>query len=157
MTLSRKHRAELKRSRPTLSPTAKSEHRAQALDLARGDDGMVRCILRGELGHECGGRLQAHHAIPVQTLRNLHAQARGQSMYPGRPPGPEHLRRLGRTTLDDLVSDGRNAQIVCELGHRQIELGRFAPAPSPQLLAFAEQYRLQHLIEPPSGEEEEVA
>ena len=61
MTLSRQHRAELKRRRGSaLSPTAKSEHRAQAFALHRDNDGMVRCILRGRTGHVCGGGLQAH-------------------------------------------------------------------------------------------------
>lgn len=72
-------------------------------------------------------------------------------------PAPNTCAYLGAVSLDALISDGRNSQIVCELGHRQIELGRFAPAPSPHLIAFATEYGLAHLLEPASTERREAA
>lgn len=124
--------------------TAKQAHRAQAFDLHRDDLGLVRCCLRDEPEHTCGGRLQSHHVLPVQTLTRLHAQAvRGRSMIGIRP---EWEDRLADRDLETIIADARNSQILCELGHRQIELGRFAVAPSEHLRAFAADLGLSHYL-----------
>lgn len=124
--------------------TANQRHREAAFELHRGPDGMVRCALRGRPGHTCGGRLQAHHSIPKQTLKRLHAQAvRGASMTGIRPEWEE---RLAGVSLDDLIADGRNSDVTCEIAHRQLELGRFTLAPHPALEAFAADYGIEHYL-----------
>lgn len=101
-----------------------------------------RCALAGV--HPCGGRLQAHHSIPKQTLRRLHAQAvRGASMVGARPEWEE---RLAAVELDELIADARNSEVLCELGHRQVELGRFRLVPHRHLRAFAADYALDHYL-----------
>ena len=64
-------------------------------------------------------------------------------MYEGKIV-PEHLRLIGDTTLDALLRDGRNSAVVCEMGHRQIELGRFRLPRLPHAIAFASQYAIEH-------------
>lgn len=96
-----------------MTPTANQRHREQAFILHRDSLGLVRCALRGREGHECGGRLQAHHSISKQTLKRLHAQAlRGQQLGGIRPAWEERLAAL---TLDELIADGRNSDVTCEI------------------------------------------
>lgn len=124
--------------------TPKQRHRTGAFDLHRDSLGLVRCALRDSDGHTCGGRLQAHHAIPVQTLKRLHAQAaRGASMVGIRS---EWEQRLANADLDELIADSRNSDVLCELGHRQVELGRFSLAPHSALRAFAADHAIEHYL-----------
>lgn len=126
-----------------MSPTTKQRHRIAAFSLHRNDLGLVRCALRDV--HECGGRLQAHHAVPVQTLTRLHRQAALAART-----RPDALlaweQALIFVSLDDLIAEGRNSEVVCELGHRQVELGRFVIEPSEHLREFCADYHLEHLI-----------
>lgn len=134
--------------------TAKQRHREAAFRLAADEDplGMVRCALRDEPGHTCGGRLQAHHsAVAVQTLRRLHAQANYRRGI--RAPATEWQRILATVALADVIADGRNSRVVCELGHRQVELGRFALELTDHERAFCADYGLSYLIEPSATEE----
>jgi hypothetical protein len=114
--------------------TAKQKHRAEAFDIARGDDGMVRCVLRSNPNHECGGRLQAHHVIAAQRLAKLH------------DGGPRWAQAMRECDIWDLISDGRNSEVTCEVGHRQIEKRRFTPEATDPLIAFATDYGLEHLL-----------
>lgn len=119
--------------------TANERHREDAFRIHG-----HRCALAGAPGHTCGGRLQAHHSISKQTLKRLHAQAvRGASMIGIRP---EWEKRIAVVDLDDLIADGRNSDIVCELGHRQLELGRYTLLPHGPLRAFAADYALVHYL-----------
>jgi hypothetical protein len=125
--------------------TAKQKHRAEAFDIARGDDGMVRCVLRSNPNHECGGRLQAHHVIAAQRLAKLHDRANDDTrlLVDG---GPRWAQAMRECDIWDLISDGRNSEVTCEVGHRQIEKRRFTPEATDPLIAFATDYGLEHLL-----------
>ncbi len=65
----------------------------------------------------CGGALQAHHVVPRQRIRlareaALIAIATGRDVSFGR-------RRLANSPLEELIADGRNGVMICELHHSQ--------------------------------------
>lgn len=147
MTLSKRHRADLKRSRVKLSSTAKSEHRAGVFEAARvAGNGIVRCYADPS-SETCRGRLQAAHWIAVQTLRikkgNALIAAGGKGFY-----NPPEAERLIDTDLSDLVSDPRNGVAMCEYHHQAFDHKRLSLTPPPSVIDFANEYGLRHLVEP---------
>ena len=152
MTLSRQHRAELKRRRGSaLSPTAKSEHRAGVFEAARVEgNGIVRCYA-DPTAETCRGRLQAAHWIAVQTLRikqrNARIVAGGVGFY-----HPPESARLTNADLSDLIADPRNGVPLCEMHHQALDHKRLSLAPPQSVIEFATEYGLGHLLEPTTKE-----
>lgn len=158
MTLSRQHRADLKRKRSKLSPAAKSEHRAGVFEAARVEgNGIVRCYaadLPG--GYVCSGRLEAAHFIAVQTLRIKQSEARIyiETQHDPRMALAPGILELVNADLSDLIADPRNGVPLCSEHHATFD-GKRPPrrlslTPPPSVVSFATEYGLTHLLEPAS-------
>lgn len=87
----------------------------------------------------CRGRLQAHHVIPKQTIRN--AKMRASILAQSNRIFDAATQRIHETEMNELYADSRNACWLCEIDHlHEGEIDRdFLP---PEVEDFASDYGL---------------
>ena len=93
--------------------TPEQRHREAVFARYADDHGTVCCVMDGE--GPCVGRLQAHHCIERQRIRNKRTDALIR-LANGEEISHTH-RRLVDTELADLIADDRNGIPVCEIHH----------------------------------------
>lgn len=114
--------------------TPEQRHREGVFTRHADEHGHVRCIQAG--GGPCGGRLQAHHCVERQRIRNKRSDALIR-LANGEEISHAHRRLVG-TELAELIADDRNGVPVCEIHH-----SRAWAIPVPDsAYEFAEDYGL---------------
>lgn len=103
--------------------------------------------------HGCSGRVQAAHWISIQRLtikrRNAAIAQGGRGFY--RPPETDAILSV---PLDDLIADPRNGIPLCELHHLRFDQFGLHLQPPAEVIAFANDYGLEHLLGPATEREE---